>query len=238
MIRRRIGQKVRRRVGPASWCLRPFPPTWWCGVNGFLARSGTAIISTVEDATGGRVEIGSFRLDWKTLRAEVQTFVLHGTEPPDKPPLFRATSVAVGLKIVSLLKRDVDIQYLDVVEPRVYLVVNPDGSTNMPQPKIKSQHDANAVETLIKLAIGRFSLQNGYLRSGGARPDSHRRPRTESERAPHLRSPRRRAIAAKSRSSPFPFNGPITPRCRLTSTWPSASRRTASASKRRRLTTG
>ena len=73
---------------------------------------------------------------------------MHGTEPPDKPPLFRASTVAVGLKIVSLLKRDVDIQYLDVAEPRVYLIVYPDGRTNVPQPKIKSQHDEYAVETL------------------------------------------------------------------------------------------
>ena len=41
----------------------------------------TWIVSTVENSTGGRVEIGAFRLDWKLLRAEVDNFTLHGTEP-------------------------------------------------------------------------------------------------------------------------------------------------------------
>ena len=61
------------------------------------------------------------------------------TSPPDQPPLFRASSIAVGLKIVSLLKRDIDIQYLDVAEPRVYLIVYPDGRTNVPEPKVKGE---------------------------------------------------------------------------------------------------
>src|ERR1035441_10834805 len=54
------------------------------------------IVGTVEKATGGRVEVATFRFDWKHMRAEVHEFVLHGKEPADKPPLFRAGSVVVG----------------------------------------------------------------------------------------------------------------------------------------------
>src|ERR1700678_2339878 len=94
----------------------------------------TWLVTKVETATGGRVEIGAFRLDWKLLRAEVDDFTLHGTEPAGKPPLFHATSVAVGLKIVSLFRRDIDIQYLEIASPEIDLIVAPDGSTNIPQP--------------------------------------------------------------------------------------------------------
>ena len=121
----------------------------------------TWLVSKVETATGGRVEIGAFRLDWKLLRAEVDDFTLHGTEPPGKPPLFHATSVAVGLKIVSLFRRDVDIQYLDVAAPQINLIVGPDGRTNFPQPKIPSSGKQDASDTILKLAINRFTLWNG-----------------------------------------------------------------------------
>jgi translocation and assembly module TamB len=122
----------------------------------------TRLITTVETATGGRVEIGAFRLNWKTLRAEIDNFTLHGTEPPDKPPLFHATSLAVGIKIVSLFRRDVDIQYLDIAAPQIDLIVAPDGSTNIPQPKTAST-GKDPSEAILKLAIGHFTLTNGLL---------------------------------------------------------------------------
>ena len=60
------------------------------------------IVSELESATGGRAEIGKFQLDWKTLVAEMDDVVLHGTEPATGPPLLRIKSLVIGLKIVSL----------------------------------------------------------------------------------------------------------------------------------------
>jgi len=119
------------------------------------------VVSTVETATGGRVEAGSFQFDWRRLRAQIGAFAIHGTEAAGKPPLFRARTVAVGLKIISILERRVDIQYLEVVEPRVYLTIDSDGRTNLPAPKIHSGR--STAETILNLAIGRFQLQNGVF---------------------------------------------------------------------------
>src|SRR5436309_9400582 len=80
----------------------------------FYDRVRRAMTATVETATGGRVEIGGFRLDRGRFTAEVKEFVLHGTEPATKPPLFRASSVTVGLKLISLIKPNVDILSLDI----------------------------------------------------------------------------------------------------------------------------
>jgi len=128
----------------------------------FYEKVRGVLVSTVETATGGRVEAASFQFDWKRLRAEISGFALHGNEPADKPALFRAASIAVGLKIVSLVKRDVDIRYLDVANPHVYLIVYPDGRTNVPEPKIKGK-ERPPVETLLDLAIGRLDLRNGIF---------------------------------------------------------------------------
>ncbi len=121
------------------------------------------IVGTVEKATGGRVEVATFRFDWKHMRAEVHEFVLHGKEPADKPPLFRAGSVVVGLKLVSILRRDVDIQSLTVSDPHVYLIVGADGRTNFPEPKVRGTSKSSTVEDILKLAIGRFNLERGIF---------------------------------------------------------------------------
>lgn len=125
----------------------------------FYDRVRDRLVATVEEATGGRVEIDAFAFDWKRMRAEVRGLTLHGNEPKDKPPLLRAAGIAVGLKVVSLLKRDVDIQSLEVTEPRVYVIVYPDGRTNVPQPRVKG--NTNTVATILKLAIGRFQVKGG-----------------------------------------------------------------------------
>ncbi len=121
------------------------------------------LITTVESATGGRVELASFHFNWKTLRAEARGFVLHGTEPAIKAPLFRASSIAVRLKLISILRHDIDIQSLDVLDPRVNLIIAPDGSTNFPAPKVPSTSSRPAMQQILALAIGNFSLQRGIF---------------------------------------------------------------------------
>lgn len=132
----------------------------------FHEKVRARIVAEIEKATGGRTEIRSFRFDWKRLRAEVEGLTLHGTEPAGAPPLFRAQSIAVDLKIVSALERKVDIQSLEVSRPRVYLVVYPDGRTNVPAPKIRRAR-RSTIETILDLAIGRFQLRDGDFEVAG-----------------------------------------------------------------------
>jgi len=121
------------------------------------------IVSEVEKSTGGRVEIDSFTFDWHTLTARVLNFVIHGTEPAGSQPLFRARSLTVVLKIISVFKRKVDIQSVDVDQPQAYLIIYPNGSTNIPEPRVPRQSNKTAVETILDLAVGRFTVQNGFM---------------------------------------------------------------------------
>ncbi|HSW49400.1 MAG TPA: hypothetical protein VLH09_04455, partial [Bryobacteraceae bacterium] len=120
------------------------------------------VIREVESATGGRAEIGVFSFDWRRLRAEVRSFVLHGAEEPGAPPLFSASSVEVGLRVISALRRDVDIAYLSLVEPRIRIVIYEDGRTNLPQPKA-ARVRRNPVEQVLGLAVKRFEVRRGLL---------------------------------------------------------------------------
>jgi len=127
----------------------------------FFNQVRLKLTATIEKATGGRVEIGAFRFDWRQLHAEVRDLVVHGTEPAGKPPLLRASRVAAGLKLVSISRRDVDIQFLEVAEPRVYLIIAADGRTNVPQPKVKST--GSTIQDILDVAIGRFDLERGLV---------------------------------------------------------------------------
>ena len=75
----------------------------------FREKVRLRIVTEVERATGGRVEVGGFRFAWERLEAEVDSFVLHGKEPAGEPPLFRARTLAyssagIGLPSVRMIR--------------------------------------------------------------------------------------------------------------------------------------
>jgi translocation and assembly module TamB len=121
------------------------------------------IVAAVEESTGGRTEIGAFAFDWTHLRAVVRRFVIHGSEPAGAAPLFQASLLEVDLKLTSPFKNIVDIAYLLVDTPQANVIVNADGTTNIPAPKIKHTSNKTGLETIVELAIGRFDLRNGSL---------------------------------------------------------------------------
>jgi translocation and assembly module TamB len=121
------------------------------------------LVSAVEEATGGRAEVGSFSFDWTHLRAVVHDLVLHGSEPPGAAPLFRARLLEVDLKITSPFRSFVDIAYLGVDAPQANVIVSPDGHTNVPAPKVQHSSNTSGLETIVDLAVGQFRLTNGSV---------------------------------------------------------------------------
>lgn len=125
-----------------------------------LVRS--RIVQEVEKTTGGRAEVASYSFRWETLTAQIDGFVLHGTEASGQEPLFRADSVRVRLRIVSILERKVDLASIEVIHPRGHIMVRPDGSSNIPGPRI-APSSKNPIEQILDLKIGRFALRDGSL---------------------------------------------------------------------------
>ncbi len=119
------------------------------------------IIAVTEESTGGKVDIARFDFDWTHLRATITGFVLHGTEKPNEAPLFQAKTLTVELKILATFKQQVDLRALLVDVPQANVIVYPDGSTNVPAPKVKKPSDKSALETVVDLAVRRFELNNG-----------------------------------------------------------------------------
>ena len=80
-------------------------------------------------------EIGALQLDWRTLTAQVDNLTIHGTEPVDVAPLLAVKRIVIGFKIVSLVEREFNVALIEAEDPRAHLMIEPDGSTNLPRPK-------------------------------------------------------------------------------------------------------
>jgi translocation and assembly module TamB len=138
------------------------------GLAGFLVvRSGwfrervrQRIIAEVEAATGGRVEIGNFSFKWETLVATISPLILHGTEAASEVPLLRVESVSLGLRVISMLERKVDLASLRIDQPRLRIVIYADGSNNLPVPPGVS-NGKNWAENLMDVAIRRYQVTRG-----------------------------------------------------------------------------
>lgn len=119
-------------------------------------------VMELEKATGARVEIGNFALDWKRLEVTVGPVVLHGTESASEPPFVRIQSITAGLRIVSMMERKVDLASLRIQEPQVRIVFYADGTNNIPEPAV---HHPETVwsEDLVHLAVGRYEVNNGLF---------------------------------------------------------------------------
>jgi len=127
-------------------------------------RIRARLVAEIERASGGQVAMARFRFDPRSLQVVIDGFRLRGTEPADTPPLFETPRIRLALKVVSFWKRDIDLADLELVHPRIHLLVRADGSTNLPQPRMPRRTGRDTVETLLRLKIGRLALRDGELR--------------------------------------------------------------------------
>src|SRR3954467_14327455 len=95
-----------------------------------------AVVEQAEKATGGRVELRKFQLDWTGLTADVDGLVIHGTEPSGQAPFLAVDHATIGFRIISLLTRDVRLERINVTHPQAHIIIDANGGTNLPRPKV------------------------------------------------------------------------------------------------------
>ncbi len=129
----------------------------------FLNQVRSRILMEFETATGGRAEIRALSFDWTKGEAHANGIVLHGLEPAGTPPLLRVENLDAGLTIHSLWNRDVTLRSLRLQRPEVQLIVNGDGTSNIPEPKQKRAAAGTWSEDLLRLKAGRFEVVDGLF---------------------------------------------------------------------------
>ena len=121
------------------------------------------LIATLEEATGGRVEMAAFHWKLSDLAFEADGLTIHGLEPAGESPYAHVNRALVRLHVVSFLERQVSLEQVELWAPVIHIIVNPDGSTNAPEPKVKPDHPKTPVQQLFDLAIGRVDVHDGML---------------------------------------------------------------------------
>ncbi|WP_109484488.1 translocation/assembly module TamB domain-containing protein [Occallatibacter savannae] len=135
----------------------------WASSSSFENIIRKRIIARIEAGTGGRAEIRSFRWKLLKLEADIDGLTLHGREAQGEAPYAQVDSVHAAISILDLLSPRVLLRDLEVVKPQVHIIAYRDGTTNIPQPRLKSSTSSHPIDTLFDLQAGHVEVQHGLV---------------------------------------------------------------------------
>jgi translocation and assembly module TamB len=121
------------------------------------------MISRLESATGGKVELQAMSIRWLGMRVTIHGLVIHGNEPSGAEPLFTAEEVQAALRIDSFWGRRVSLNELLLRQPHVHILVGKNGATNVPTPARTASTKGRWNDRLFQLRIHRFLLADGWV---------------------------------------------------------------------------
>ena len=133
---------------------------WYASTPQFQNLVRAKLIATLEQATGGRVELNAFRWSVRHLAFEADGLTIHGLEAANEVPYAHVDRIYVRVKILSFIRPKIDLNYLEADHPVFHLIVYPDGSTNQPRPKTQS-NGKSVKDTIFDLKVGRTEINNG-----------------------------------------------------------------------------
>ena len=136
--------------------------TWYTTTNSFRSWLRDHVVVALENATGGRVELGAFHMIPFRLRIEARDLTIHGTEPTGTIPLGHAEAVVAEVKLLPLLGGQVSLSHLILEHPVVRVKFAPDGSANTPTRKGPAD-PRPAPEQLFDLSVDHLEVHNGEL---------------------------------------------------------------------------
>ena len=136
---------------------------FWINSHQFEELVRGRIVSKLETATGGRVEIRSFHWRLIDLEAEASGLVIHGLEDPGDTPYAEVESLRVRISVLGLVSPRILLRDLEVVKPEFHLIYYPNGSTNQPHPRAQKKADKAFLDTLFDLQAGHVAVEQGMF---------------------------------------------------------------------------
>jgi translocation and assembly module TamB len=121
------------------------------------------IIRSIEQATGGRVEIGSFHWRLRDLEADIGDLVIHGLEAPGEAPYARVNHLHVAISVFGIANPRIMLRDLDISQPRFHLIVYPDGATNQPHPAHTANPNPHAIDRFFDFEASRVTVEGGVF---------------------------------------------------------------------------
>lgn len=149
-----VGVVLLALIVSLAWYLRS--PSF----EGFVRRK---LIANLEEATGGRVQMAAFHWNLSELAFQADGLTIRGLEPAGESPYAHVDRALMRLHIISFLERQISLEQVELWAPAIHIIVNPDGSTNAPEPKVKPNNPKSPVQQLFDLAIARVDVHDGIL---------------------------------------------------------------------------
>ena len=131
--------------------------------EGFQNTVRKKLVVELERVTGARVEIRHFRWNVSRLEVEADDVTLHGLEPAGEVPYAHVDRLYARAKILSFFGREIGLRDVTFDHPVIHIMVFPDGSTNQPVPKVKTESNESPIDRLFDLAVDRTEINNGLL---------------------------------------------------------------------------
>ena len=103
------------------------------------------------------VTVGSVDYDFFPLAFELHDVVVPGPRPSD-PPVARVPLVRAQFSWRDLRERIVRLEQIEVLRPQIYIRLNPDGTTNLPELRARG-----GGQSRFRVEIGRILVQDGVL---------------------------------------------------------------------------
>ncbi len=143
--------------------------SWYTSTADFQRRVKVEFVRVLEDATGGRVELGAITFHLRHLTVVADRLVIHGLEGPGEAPYLSAERIEVRVKIFNYfvhtagsgLGSHVALNYLRVDRPLIHLIVDADGKTNQPVPKRPRSSTVPVTDTLLDLRAETVEVAHG-----------------------------------------------------------------------------
>jgi translocation and assembly module TamB len=135
----------------------------WTGSDATQELVRKRIVTVLEESTGGRVEIATFHWHLLNLQADLGGLVLHGREADGEAPCVQVEHVSLRLTLLGFFSPRILLRDLEISHPAFHLIVYPDGSTNLPQPRKPRKPGKPMLDTIFDLQAGHVSVQQGVL---------------------------------------------------------------------------
>ena len=131
--------------------------------DSFRSWARGRIVTQLEDATGGKVEIGDLKWNLSKLEFDLHNVTIHGLEQSGEVPYAHADRLLIRVKILSFMRREVGLRWLQIEKPVIHLIVYPGGHTNQPTPKVVAKRGENPVQRLFEIDVRHAEANGGTL---------------------------------------------------------------------------
>ena len=136
---------------------------WYLTTESFQNLVRRRMVAEIERITGGHAEVGSFHTIPFRLQVDVRDITVRGREALTDVPLAHADRLVARVKVISLLRTEFGFHEVILDHPVVHLAFYPDGTTNVPAPRVQRTSDQTTVEQLFALSINHLDVRHGEL---------------------------------------------------------------------------